>query len=67
MCGAVLERLRDTLLGGPKNLLDPRIHHSLALIAVLAWVGLGSDGLSSASHGPEEAFLALGSHHHLAL
>ena len=63
----VFERLRDTLLGGPKNLLDPRIHHSLALIAVLAWVGLGSDGLSSASYGPEEAYLALGSHHHLAL
>jgi amino acid transporter len=63
----VLERLRGLLIGGPKNLFDPRIHHHLALIALLAWIGLGSDGLSSASYGPEEGFLALGSHRHLAV
>lgn len=63
----VFERLRGVLLGGPKNLLDPRIHHHLALIAFFAWVGLGSDGLSSSAYGPEEAYLTLGSHHHLAL
>ena len=62
----MLERLRGALLGGPKNLLDPRIHHHLALIAFFAWVGLGSDGLSSSCYGPEEAFLALGQHTHLA-
>jgi amino acid transporter len=63
----VLERLRGLLLGGRKNLLDPKIHHQLALIAFFAWVGLGSDGLSSSSYGPEEAFRALGHHTHLAL
>ena len=63
----VLERLKGLLLGGPKNLFDPRIHHSLALIAFFAWVGLGSDGLSSSSYGPQAAFLALGAHRHLAL
>ena len=63
----MLERLRGLLLGGRKNLLDPRIHHQLALIAFFAWVGLGSDGLSSSSYGPEEAFLTLGQHTHLAL
>ena len=63
----MLERLRSLLLGGRKNLFDPHIHHQLALIAFFAWVGLGSDGLSSSSYGPEEAFLALGSHTHLAL
>src|SRR3989442_13264444 len=63
----MLDRLRDLLIGGPKNLLDPRIHHTLALIAFFAWVGLGSDGLSSSCYGPEEAFLQLGSHRHLAL
>jgi len=63
----VLDRLRSLLLGGPKNLFDPRIHHSLALIAFFAWVGLGSDGLSSSSYGPEEAYLHLGQHHYLAL
>ena len=60
-------RLRGLLLGGPKNLLDPRIHHNLALIAFFAWVGLGSDGLSSSCYGPEEAYLTLGGHTHLAI
>ena len=63
----MLERLRGLILGGRKNLFDPKIHHQLALIAFFAWVGLGSDGLSSSSYGPEEAFLTLGSHTHLAL
>jgi len=63
----MLDRLRDLLLGGPKNLLDPRIHHTLALVAFFAWVGLGSDGLSSSCYGPEQAFLELGQHRHLAL
>ncbi|MEJ0068066.1 MAG: APC family permease [Pseudomonadota bacterium] len=35
--------------------------------AFLAWIGLGADGLSSANYGPEEAFVALGVHSHLAL
>jgi amino acid transporter len=59
--------MRAWLIGAPKNLLDPRIHHSLALVAFFAWVGLGSDGLSSSSYGPEQAFLNLGGHQHLAL
>ena len=63
----MLERLRGLLIGGRKNLFDPHIHHQLALVAFFAWVGLGSDGLSSSSYGPEEAFLALGHHTHLAL
>ena len=40
---------------------------SMLLVAFLAWVGLGADGLSSACYGPETAFLALGNHTHLAL
>ena len=59
-------RVRRFLIGGPKNLLDPRIHQHLALMAVFAWVGLGSDGLSSSSYGPEEMFRQLGTHTHLA-
>jgi amino acid transporter len=64
---AVLDRVREFLLGAPKNLFDPRIHHHLALMAFFAWVGLGSDGLSSSAYGPEESFLQLGEHRHLAL
>ena len=63
----MLARLRGLLLGGRRNLFDPGIHRQLALIAFFAWVGLGSDGLSSSSYGPEQAFLALGRHTHLAL
>jgi amino acid permease len=63
----VNRRLRGVLLGAPKNLFDPRIHQHLALIAFFAWVGLGSDGLSSSCYGPEEIFRQLGAHQHLAL
>jgi amino acid transporter len=63
----VFARLRGWLLGRPRDLFDPQIHQHLALIAFFAWVGLGSDGLSSSCYGPEEAFLQLGAHRHLAL
>ncbi len=48
------------------NLLDPQLFKSISLGAVLAWVGLGSDGLSSSCYGPAQAFIALGEHHYLA-
>ncbi|WP_242393805.1 APC family permease [Anaeromyxobacter oryzisoli] len=60
-------RLRRRLLGAPRDLLDPRTYHAISLIALLAWVGLGADGLSSSAYGPDEAFRAIGSHHFLAL
>jgi amino acid transporter len=60
-------RLKKLLLGAPRNLFDPRIHHRLALVAFFAWVGLGSDGLSSSCYGPEEIFRQIGDHRHLAL
>lgn len=61
------EKLKHLLFGKPRELKDPRIFHRLALVAFLAWVGLGADGLSSSAYGPEEAFRALGEHTHLAL
>lgn len=39
----------------------------MSLIALLAWVGLGADGLSSSAYGPDEAFRALGEHTYLAI
>jgi len=39
----------------------------MVLMAFFAWIGLGADGLSSSCYGPEEAFLALGTHTHLGL
>ena len=62
-----LGRLKRLLIGGPRDLEDRRLFHRLSLIPLLAWVGLGADGLSSSAYGPEAAFLALGRHHHLAL
>ncbi|HEY1373412.1 MAG TPA: APC family permease [Candidatus Binatia bacterium] len=59
--------LKEMFLGKPKDPLDPRVFHQISLIAFLAWVGLGADGLSSSAYGPEEAYLALGHHVFLAL
>ena len=64
---SVFQKVRRTLIGGPRNIKDPSLFHKLALIPVLAWIGLGADGLSSASYGPEEAFKALGRHTYLAI
>src|SRR6266446_4619410 len=61
------QRLKRFLLGGPKDLQDPHLFRHISLIAFLAWVGLGADGLSSSAYGPEEAYLALGDHFFLAL
>jgi amino acid transporter len=59
--------LKNILFGKPKDPLDPRVFHQVSLVAFLAWVGLGADGLSSSAYGPEEAYLALGDHFFLAL
>jgi len=53
--------------GRAKDFQDPHLFHTLSLAAFLAWVGLGADGLSSSSYGPEEAFKNLGDHQYLAV
>jgi amino acid transporter len=60
-------RVREILLGQALDPLKADTRHSLALVAFLAWVGLGADGLSSSAYGPEEAFKALGVHTHFGL
>jgi amino acid transporter len=50
------------VFGAPKDVKDPEAFHKLSLVALLAWVGLGADGLSSSAYGPDEAFRALGEH-----
>ena len=52
--------MRRWLIGRPRSVEDPRVFHNVSLVAFLAWVGLGADGLSSSSYGPEESFKALG-------
>ena len=61
------EKFGRKIFGPPRDVRDPHIFHKLALIPLLAWIGLGADGLSSSAYGPEEAFRTLGSHTYLAL
>lgn len=65
--GTLGGKIKRTLIGKPRNIKDPSLFHKLALIPVLAWIGLGADGLSSAAYGPEEAFKVLGRHTYLAI
>ena len=60
------QKLRDVIIGKPRDLKDPHIFQHVSLMAFLAWVGLGADGLSSSAYGPDEAYRALGQHTHLA-
>jgi amino acid transporter len=60
-------RLKRILYGRPRDVESPSTYHSISLIALLAWVGLGADGLSSSAYGPDEAYRALGQHTYLAI
>lgn len=62
-----VNKVWQLLFGKPLDPLDPRTRHAIAVTPILAWVGLGADGLSSSCYGPEEVFLALGQHTPLAL
>ena len=63
---SLFTRLKRLLLGAPRDVFEQGVFHRLSLVPILAWVGLGADGLSSAAYGPEEAFRALGTHWYLA-
>jgi amino acid transporter len=64
---SLLRRISTKIIGRPRNINDPSIFHKLSLIALLSWIGLGADGLSSSSYGPEEAFKAIAGHTYLAI
>jgi len=64
---SVLASFLQKLLGKPLDPFSAKTRQHIALVAFLAWVGLGADGLSSSCYGPEEAFRALGGHTHLGL
>jgi len=57
---------KQFFIGKARDISDQGIFHKMSLVAVLAWVGLGADGLSSSCYGPEESIRALGSHMALA-
>ena len=62
-----IKRIRRFVIGPPRDVSDPQIFRHVSLIALLAWVGLGADGLSSSAYGPEEAYRTLGVHAHLSI
>ncbi|MBK8185180.1 MAG: APC family permease [Candidatus Competibacteraceae bacterium] len=62
-----VDKIKEAVFGKPVDPLNSETRHNLAMVAFLAWIGLGADGLSSACYGPEEAFLALGQYTHFGL
>ncbi len=65
--GGLGAKAKALVLGAPRDLRDPTVFHRISLIAFLAWVGLGADGLSSSAYGPDEAFRAIAGHEYLAI
>jgi len=61
------QTLKKLLLGERRDIHDPDLFHKVSLVAFLAWVGLGADGLSSSAYGPDEAFRALSGHTELVI
>lgn len=62
-----LQAFKQMLFGKPLNPMHSDTRKHIALITFFAWIGIGADGLSSANYGPEEAFLALAGHTHMAI
>lgn len=65
--GGLLYRIRCKLIGRPRNIRDPLLFQTISLIALLSWIGLGADGLSSSSYGPEAAFNEILHHPYIAV
>src|SRR5579862_9079161 len=61
------KKIKRIIFGHELNPFSPNMTRHVSLIAILAWIGLGADGLSSSCYGPEEAYIALGTHTHFAL
>ena len=62
-----MKTISAALLGAPLDPFSSQTRQHIALVAFLAWIGLGADGLSSSCYGPEAAFMALQGHTHLSL
>lgn len=58
---------KRVIIGQSRDPHDPNIFHKVSLMAFFAWVGLGSDGLSSSCYGPAEVMHALHGHPYLGI
>jgi amino acid transporter len=61
------KKLRKAFIGDARDLTDKSTFSHISLIAFFAWIGLGSDALSSSCYGPEEIYRNLSGHTNLAL
>lgn len=67
------DKVKEAVIGRPRDPLHPKAlaqadnRQHIAVVAFIAWISLGADGLSSACYGPQEAFLALGRYTHFGL
>src|SRR3546814_16519360 len=64
---SVLHSVRRLIFGKKLDPFDPKTRKHIVLIELLAWIGLGADGLSSSCYGHEEALLAPGNNTPLTL
>lgn len=62
-----LHSVKKKIIGKPLDLTDSRTFSHISLIVFFAWVGLGSDALSSSCYGPEEIYKNLSIHTNLSL
>lgn len=63
----IIRKIKNKVIGRPRDIHDPSIFHKITLIAILSWIGLGADGLSSSSYGPAEAFNVIKNYPYLAV
>jgi len=63
----VFGSVKKTVIGNPRDLKDSSTFRQISLVVFLAWVGLGSDALSSSCYGPEEIYKTLGVHVNLSI
>ena len=61
------EKLKNAVIGHARDISDKSVFHKISLIAFFAWVGLGSDPLSSSCYGPEEIMRNLQGHTNLSI
>jgi len=61
------KKVRKAVIGDARDLTDKSTFSHISLIAFFAWIGLGSDALSSSCYGPEEIYRNLSGHINLAL
>ncbi|MDP4271954.1 MAG: amino acid permease, partial [Bacteroidota bacterium] len=63
----LFRKLKNTVIGNTRDLTESSTFSRISLIVFLAWVGLGSDALTSSCYGPEEIYKTLGAHINLSI